>query len=77
MEIKCTCPYCSKAFSIEVDEPERPRQRKAFSEEERAKRSERMRALRAQGIGGRPKGVKEKAHRSTYGVPRKKAPVDG
>ena len=45
---------------MDVKEPERPRQKKAFSEEERAKRAERMRALRAQGIGGRPKGVKEK-----------------
>ena len=56
---------------MEVDEPERPRQKKAFSEEERAKRAERMRALRAQGIGGRPKGVKETKHRSTFGKARK------
>ena len=84
MEIRCFCPKCGQEFTMDVKEPERPRQKrsvprqkKAFSEEERARRAERMRALRAQGIGGRPKGVKEKAHRSTYGVPRKKAPEDG
>lgn len=77
MEIKCTCPYCAKGFTIEIDAPERPKTRRDVTEEERARRAERMRALRAQGIGGRPKGVKEKAHRSTYGVPRKKAPEDG
>ena len=77
MEIRCTCPYCSKGFTIEIEESQRPKQRKAFSEEERARRAERMREMRARGIGGRPKGVKEKAHRSTYGVPRKKAPEDG
>lgn len=77
MEIKCTCPYCAKGFAIEIDAPERPKTRRDVPEEERARRAERMRALRAQGIGGRPKGVKEKAHRSTYGVPRKKAPAYG
>lgn len=77
MEIKCTCPYCAKGFTIEVEEPKRPRQTKSFSEEERAKRSERMRALRAAGIGGRPKGIKETRHRSTFGVPRKKDAADG
>lgn len=56
---------------MDVKEPERPRQKRAFSEEERAKRAERMRALRAQGIGGRPKGVKETKHRSTFGKARK------
>lgn len=77
MEIRCFCPHCGQEFTMDVKEPERPRQKKAFSEEERAKRSERMKAMRAAGIGGRPKGVKEKSHRSTYGVPRKKAHVDG
>jgi len=71
MEIRCFCPKCGQEFTMEVDEPERPRQKKAFSEEERAKRAERMRALRAQGIGGRPKGVKETKHRSTFGKARK------
>ena len=77
MEIRCTCPYCSKGFTIEIEEPERPKQKKAFSEEERAKRSERMKAMRAAGIGGRPKGIKETRHRSTFGVPRKKDTADG
>lgn len=77
MEVKCTCPYCSRGFTIEIEEPQRPKQIKTFSEEELRRRSERMKAMRAAGIGGRPKGVKEKAHRSTYGVPRKKALPDG
>lgn len=77
MEIRCFCPHCGQEFAMDVKEPERPRQKKAFSDEERARRAERMREMRAQGIGGRPKGVKEKAHRSTYGVPRKKAPANG
>jgi len=72
MEIRCFCPKCGQEFTMDVKEPERPKQKKAFSEEELAKRAERMRALRAQGIGGRPKGVKETRHRSTFGVARKK-----
>lgn len=78
MEIRCFCPKCGQEFTMDVKEPEKPKQKKrSVSEEERARRAERMREMRAQGIGGRPKGVKEKAHRSTWGVPRKKAPGDG
>ena len=71
MEIRCTCPYCAKGFTIEIEAPERPKTRREVSEEERARRAERMRALRAQGIGGRPKGIKETRHRSSFGVARK------
>lgn len=40
------------------------------SEEVRRARAERMKEMRANGIGGRPKGVKETRHRSTFGVAR-------
>jgi ribosomal protein L44E len=73
MEVKCFCPYCAKSFTIEVDAPEAakaPKGKKSFSEEERAKRAERMRQMRLNGIGGRPKGVKETKHRSTFGKAR-------
>ena len=77
MEIRCTCPYCAKGFTIEIDEPKREKTKRAVPEEVRRQRSERMRALRAAGIGGRPKGIKETRHRSTFGVPRKKDTADG
>lgn len=70
MEVKCTCPYCAGVFTINVNEPEKPRKKRNVSEETRAKRAEHMRQLRAQGIGGRPKGVKETKHRSTFGKAR-------
>lgn len=73
MQIKCFCPKCGQEFTMVIAKPERPKQKKSFSEEERAKRAERMRALRAAGIGGRPKGVKETKHRSTFGKARTKA----
>ena len=71
MEIRCTCPYCSKGFTIEIDAPERPKTRREVPEEVRRERSERMKAMRAAGIGGRPKGIKETRHRSSFGVARK------
>lgn len=71
MEMKCTCPYCAKSFTIEVEAAQAPKKgRKAFTEEERAKRAERMRAMRAQGIGGRTKGSRNKAPRPDKGVAR-------
>lgn len=77
MEVKCTCPYCAKGFTIEVDVPTREKAKREVPEEVRRQRSERMKAMRAAGIGGRPKGVKEKGHRSTWGVPRNRENTDG
>lgn len=77
MQIKCFCPHCGQMFTMEAPEGaqvegaagEAPKRRNV-SEEERAKRAERMRALRAQGIGGRPKGAKNRAPRSDAGKAR-------
>lgn len=75
MEIKCTCPYCTGLFTVTIDDPRPVKGKKNYSEEERRRRSERMKEMRARGIGGRPKGIKEKGHRSTYG--RARGPSDG
>ena len=77
MEIKCTCPYCAKGFTIEIDEFKQEKTKREVSEEVRRQRSERMKALRAAGIGGRPKGIKETRHRSTFGIARKKTEPNG
>lgn len=53
-------------------EHSRKKKKRDVPEEVRRQRSERMKALRAAGVGGRPKGVKEARHRSTYGVARKR-----
>lgn len=72
MEVRCFCPKCGQEFTMTVqDAPGAAPKKRNMSEEERAKRAERMRALRAKGIGGRPKGVKETKHRSTFGKARK------
>lgn len=74
MEIRCFCPHCGQEFSITVQEQEKAKtepKKRNVSEEVRAAAAERMRAMRAQGIGGRPKGVKEAGHRSTWGKARK------
>lgn len=71
MEIKCTCPHCGEEFTVNVDEPKKPRQKRNVSEAARAAASERMRQMRLNGVGGRPKGIKETKHRSTYGKARR------
>jgi hypothetical protein len=73
MEVRCTCPYCAGSFTIEVKEPEapeKPKQKRNVSEEARAQRAERMRQMRLAGIGGRPKGSKNKQPRKDKGVER-------
>lgn len=69
IEVKCTCPYCSKSFFIEVEAPRETRRRN-MSDEERAQRAERMRQMRLAGIGGRTKGSRNTKPRSDKGVPR-------
>ena len=74
MEIKCFCPHCGQEFSITVqDQGSAPARREGrnVSEDERQKRAERMRAMRAQGIGGRPKGSKNSHPRADKGMARK------
>ena len=71
MEIKCFCPHCGKSFTVDIDVPEAAPKKRNMSEEERRKRAERMREMRLQGIGGRPKGSKNKGPRPDKGVPRK------
>lgn len=71
MEVKCTCPYCARSFTIEVDMPEQKEtRRRNMSDEERAQRAERMRQMRLAGIGGRTKGSRNTKPRSDKGVPR-------
>lgn len=53
-------------------ENNRKKATREVSEEVRRARSERMKEMRANGIGGRPKGVVEQNHRSTYGQARKR-----
>lgn len=72
MQIKCFCPHCGQMFTMESPDGaigEAPKRRNV-SAEEREKRAERMRALRAQGIGGRPKGAKNRSTRSDAGKAR-------
>lgn len=74
MIIEVTCPCgCGHTFSVDV------KGRKGYSEEERARRAERMRLMRAEGIGGKPKGAVTRNRstaprktRSDKGVARKK-----
>lgn len=76
MEVKCTCPYCSKNFTIDVVAPET--RKRVMSDEERAQRAERMRQMRLAGIGGRPKGSKNKFPRKDKGIKRgDKGAADG
>ena len=56
MEIKCTCPYCSKAFVIDLDDALKPRQKRNLSPEVRQRKAELMRQRRAAGWGGNRKG---------------------
>lgn len=61
MILKVTCPCgCGHTFDVDV-----PKGSKGYTDEERAKRAERMKAMRAAGVGGRPKGVKESKPRKT------------
>lgn len=60
--MKCQCPFCLAEFEV------KPRHN--MSDEERAKRGARLAALRAAGIGGRPKGSKNRKERSDKGVKR-------
>ena len=75
MEVKCTCPYCSKGFTIEVDAT-RTKQVRNVSDATRKQRAERMREMRLNGIGGRPKGSRNSHPRSDKGVARKPVPAD-
>ena len=56
MEIKCTCPYCSKSFVIDMDDALKPRQKRNLSPEVRQRKAELMRQRRAAGWGGNRKG---------------------
>jgi len=72
MEIRCFCPHCGQAFAMEVDAPRATEKKKRnMSDEERALRAERMRTMRANGIGGRPKGSKNSHPRADKGQARK------
>lgn len=84
MEIRCFCPHCGQAFKMEInDQAQQPVKepkadgRRNVSEEVRRQRAEHMRALRAQGIGGRPKGSKNKATRSDAGLARGAGHAEG
>ena len=70
MEVKCTCPYCSKGFTIEVDAV-RKKQVRNISDATRLERSQRMKEMRQNGIGGRAKGSRNSHPRSDKGVARK------
>lgn len=60
--MKCQCPYCLAEFEVKP--------KCNVSDEVREKRREHMAALRAAGIGGRPKGSKNRKERSDKGVKR-------
>ena len=75
-EMTVNCPDCGRVFVVRVPVDMLPKQKgkkRAVSEEERQARAERMRSMRLNGIGGRPKGIKETRHRSTFGMSRKGA----
>lgn len=68
MKFKVVCPCCLAEFEVEA-----PKVRK-FSDEERQRRAENMRRLRAEGVISR-RGCKDKGPRKTRsdkGVARKK-----
>lgn len=76
MKILINCPGCGLVHEVEIpDAMIRPKERRTISEETRKARAERMRQLRAQGIGGRPKGAKDARPRGTFDATE--GPEDG
>lgn len=55
MYVKCTCPYCSKVFTINVEDVVKPKQKRTLSPEIREKKAALMRERRANGWGGNHK----------------------